>query len=61
MVKTMKYRTPQKIAEIQSLYAMKRTPQTEDSYSKGRLTLRQISERVGVPIASVYKIVKGIR
>ena len=63
----MKYRTPQKIAEINKLYAIDRTPGAVDSegsltyryYSKGRLTLRQISERVGVPIDSVYKIVKG--
>lgn len=36
---------------------MDRTPQTEDSYSKGRFTLKQISERTGVEINSVYKIV----
>ena len=55
----MKYRTPQKIAEIKSLYAMGRTPQMEDSYSKGRFTLRQISERVDVPVQSVYYIARG--
>jgi len=55
----MKYRTPQKIAEINRLYAIDRTPRMDDAYSKGRFTLKQISERVGVPIDSVYKIVNG--
>ena len=55
MVKYNKYNDSQREA-VRALYAMDRTPKTDDSYSKGRMTLRQISERTGVEINSVYKI-----
>lgn len=56
----MKYRYPHIINHIKELYAMDRSPQTADSYSKGRFTLKEISQRTGVKISSVYKIVKNI-
>ena len=41
---------------VKSLYLMGRNLPGEGEYSKGRFTLKQISERTGVTICSVYKI-----
>ncbi len=55
MPKYNKYTDTQREA-IRELYAIGRSKKTDGLHSKGRMILREISERTGVEINSVFKI-----